>query len=269
MTTPARPLRFRLVFALGAVLLLLAALASAAVFRDSRRLRAWRETPFVQRVASLWQEREVRRATRKPPRTVIAPTVPTAQRLSQPMLARIDLDLTYVDRNSTAYTRFKSWVDSAVAGNIGYAFEATDAAMMYQLTGSTAYCDLAIRLVEQQVSAAEAAITAGRNPEVAGDSYLEVGPMISDLAQTLDSCASRIPAQQQQRWSAYAEQTIWNVWNYGSARWGNRAAPWTGWSVDNPGNNYHYSFLTATAYWALTNGRHPAWFAPWGSGDWC
>ena len=268
MTTPARPLRFRLVFALGAVLLLLAALASAAVFRDSRRLRAWRETPFVQRVASLWQEREVRRATRKPPRTVIAPTVPTAQRLSQPMLARIDLDLTYVDRNSTAYTRFKSWVDSAVAGNIGYAFEATDAAMMYQLTGSTAYCDLAIRLVEQQVSAAEAAITAGRNPEVAGDSYLEVGPMISDLAQTLDSCASRIPAQQQQRWSAYAEQTIWNVWNYGSARWGNRAAPWTGWSVDNPGNNYHYSFLTATAYWALTNGRHPAWVTFLNSQKW-
>lgn len=189
---------------------------------------------------------------------VVAPG-PSPQNQSPALLAGLNLDLTYVDLNSSAYTRFKAWVDRALAGNIGYGFETTDAALMYHFTGNTAYCDLAVRLVEQQVADAEAAIAAGTNPPVAGDSYLEVGPMIGDLTQTMDSCARRMTAQQVQRWSAYAEQTIWNVWNHGSARWGNRSAPWTGWSVDNPGNNYHYSFLTATAYWGLANGRHQAW----------
>ena len=254
MTAPAsaRSLRLRFVLVSGGVLLLIAALASAGVLR-----RYWREMPLSRRIVSLWEETEVRRPVQKPRRPPVV--APTPQRLSRPTLARIDLNLSYVNRNATAYTRFRSWVDNAVAGSVGYGFEATDAAMMYQLTRSGAYCDLAIRLVEQQVSAAEAAIAAGQNPAVAGDSYLEVGPMISDLAQTLDSCASRIPAQQKQRWSAYAEQAIWNVWNHENAGWGTRAAPWTGWSVDNPGNNYRYSFLTATAYWGLANGRRPAW----------
>lgn len=195
----------------------------------------------------------------QPPLEPAVPPGPSAQNQSPPLLAGLNLDLTYVNLNSSAYTRFKAWVDRALAGNIGYGFETTDAALMYHFTGNTAYCDLAVRLVEEQVAAAEAAIAAGTNPPVAGDSYLEVGPMISDLAQTMDSCARRMTTQQVQRWSAYAEQTIWNVWNHASARWGNRSAPWTGWSVDNPGNNYHYSFLTATAYWGLTNGRHPTW----------
>jgi hypothetical protein len=208
---------------------------------------------------SLWvAASQPRSPIAQPPAPAVAPG-PSPQNQSPPLLAGLNLDLTYVNLNSSAYTRFKAWVDRALAGNIGYGFETTDAALMYHFTGNTAYCDLAVRLVEQQVTEAEAAIAAGTNPPVAGDSYLEVGPMIGDLAQTMDSCARRMTAQQVQRWSAYAEQTIWNVWNHASARWGNRSAPWTGWSVDNPGNNYHYSFLTATAYWGLASGRHQAW----------
>ena len=168
---------------------------------------------------------------------------------------QLPITLPYVDRSSAAYTRFKGWVDSAVSGNPGYGFAAIEAAMMYQLSPEAKYCSLAVKMVEQQVSSAESAIAAGGRPDVAGDSYLEVGPMISDLAMTLRTCSASITSSQRQRWSAYAEQTIWNIWNYSNAQWGGRSFPWSGWSTDNPGNNYYYSFVEATMYWALASGN--------------
>jgi hypothetical protein len=75
--------------------------------------------------------------------------------------------------------------------------------------------------------------------------------MIRDLALAYDWCAAATTPQQRTRWEAYAEQTVWNIWNYQQATWGGRPYPWSGWSVDDPGNNYHYSFLQATMYWAL------------------
>ncbi len=57
---------------------------------------------------------------------------------------KLNVDLSFVDKKSDAYGRFKSWVDSAVAGSPGYAFSATDAALMYRLSDSKKYCDLAV-----------------------------------------------------------------------------------------------------------------------------
>lgn len=180
--------------------------------------------------------------------------ISTAQRMEIPM------NLTYVDTTRTPYSRFRTWVDNAVAGSPGYAYEARDSALMYRITRDVKYCTHAITMVDRQVSDAETAIAAGRNPEIAGDSYLEVGPMIADLATTYDTCSARVTASQRQRWSAYAEQAIWNVWHHETARWGTRSAPWSGWSVDNPGNNYHYSFIEATMMWALAT-RSPTWMS--------
>ena len=47
---------------------------------------------------------------------------------------------------------------------------------------------------------------------------------------------------------------MWNVWHHARASWGGKSHAWTGWSVDNPGNNYYYSFVEATMYWALASG---------------
>lgn len=188
-------------------------------------------------------------AAQEPPADMPLPTAPAA---SSP--GKLNVDLSFVDKKSDAYGRFKSWVDSAVAGSPGYAFSATDAALMYRLSESKKYCDLAVKMVEQQVSEAESAIASGGRPAISGDSYLEVGPHIADLALTLDSCAADISPTQRQRWSAYAEQAVWNVWNHSAAQWGGRPHPWTGWSTDNPGNNYYYSFLEATMFWALASG---------------
>lgn len=172
-----------------------------------------------------------------------------------PARAAISIDLSYVDLQSVEYQRFKTWVDQAVAGSPGYAFSATDAATMYRLTGQTQYATLAVQMIEAQVADAEAAIALGNRPEVAGDSYLEVGSMIGDLALTLDWCPTHVTQAQRNRWSAYAEQAVWNVWHPDQAQWGGHPHPWSGWSIDDPANNYYYSFLQATMYWALASGN--------------
>ena len=168
-----------------------------------------------------------------------------------PRRAGIPLDLSYVDRGSPAYARFKRWVDLAVMGAPDDGFTAYDAALLYRLDPQPAYCSLAIRMTDDEVSAAEAAIAAGDAPTIAGYSYLDVGPRIAALSLTLDSCRARIDETMRARWSAYAGQAVWNVWHPWRAHWGAWPHPWTGWATDNPGNNYHYSFLEATLYWAL------------------
>lgn len=187
--------------------------------------------------------------------TSTAVTASAARKPLPPIEPGIPLDLSYVDRSSPAYDRFRRWVDSAVAGQPGYAFSAYDAALLYRLDPKPKYCELAIRMVEKEVADAETAIADGRAPEIAGDSYLEVGPRIAALSMTLDACRDRIDDAQRARWSAFAEQVVWNVWHHLRAHWGGRPRPWTGWSVDNPGNNYYYSFVEATLYWALASGN--------------
>jgi len=161
------------------------------------------------------------------------------------------LDLSYVDRSGAAYSRFKQYVDRAVGGSFDYLFSATDAAYMAKLDGAPQYCALAKQLSEQQVSAAEAAIANGQNPSVAGDSYLGVGSAISSLALTYAWCNSTLTDAQKGRWKAYADQAIFNVWHPAQASWGGRPASWSGWAVNDPANNYYYSFMKATEFWAL------------------
>ena len=198
------------------------------------------------------------RAVARTPAIVANAVVPPAPASTSVPTSRLKLDLAYVDEKSAEYSRFRDWVDSAVRGEPGYAFNAGDAALMFRLNGSQKYCDLAVRMTESHVADAEASIAGGGRPAISGDSYLEVGPMIASLALTLDSCAASVSPAQRQRWAAYAEQAVWNVWHHAEAKWGGHPHPWTGWATDNPGNNYYYSFLEATMYWALVSGNQ-AW----------
>jgi hypothetical protein len=158
-----------------------------------------------------------------------------------------------VDPKSPEYLRFKAYVDAAVDGRPDYGFSATDAATMFAISTKGKYCELAVRLVQEQVDGALAKIAQGGRPEVAGDSYLEAGPMIGALSLTWQVCRDHLSDEQRSQWSAYAEQTVWNIWNPKSAKWGERTFEWTGWSIDNPGNNYYYSFVEATMYWGLAS----------------
>lgn len=155
-------------------------------------------------------------------------------------------------------TRFKSVVDAWVGGANTWGFQVWNAALVGQLTGQPQYCTAAVASVDAQVTAAEAAIAAGGVPVVAGDSYLDVGDYLGDLALTYDWCFDQVTATQKTRWLAYADQAIANVWDHDHATWGGHAAAWSGWATDDPGDNYYYSFLRATMLVGLaTKGEDP------------
>lgn len=173
--------------------------------------------------------------------------------LARPAAAAVTIDLAYVNQQSVAFQLFKSFVDEALAGHPDYGFSAADAAYMYRLTGQSQYATLAVQTVDAQVSEAEAAIAGGAEPDIARDQYLYSGAMIEDVALTYDWCASFVSPSQHIRWNTYAEQTVWNIWNHDDAVWNGHPHPWPGWGVDDPANNYYYSFLRATLYWGLAS----------------
>lgn len=157
-----------------------------------------------------------------------------------------------------AAVRVKNYVDAQMAGGNIYGFEPWVAALVYQATGDVRYADYAVQRTDAAVAAEEARIASGQRAEVSGDSYLYVGEVIGGLATVYDWAHDRLTPQQRSRWIAYANQAVWNVWNPTQASWGGRSFPWSGWSVDNPANNYYYSFLRATMLLGLaTHGENP------------
>ncbi len=160
-------------------------------------------------------------------------------------------------------TRFKSMVDSQLNGGNIYGFEPWYAALMYQVTGEQRYATYAIQRTDAFVTSEEALIAANQRATVAADSYLEVGPIIGSIAVVYDWTYDQLTPAQRTRWINYANQAVWNVWNYQQARWGNTTYAWSGWSIDNPSNNYYYSFLKATMLLGLAtrgeNAQAQAW----------
>lgn len=184
-------------------------------------------------------------------RLCLGATVLAMGMLATPVAAEVDLDLSYVDTNSPAWAAFATWVEQAIVGPPGYGFSATDAATYARVTGSSAACTLAAGLVRAEYQAAQVSIGQGVRPAIAGDSYLEVGPRVRDIALTVDWCPAALSAGERALWLDFAHQAVWNVWNHEDAEWNGQSFPWSGWSVNDPGNNYHFSFLTATAYWVF------------------
>ena len=168
-----------------------------------------------------------------------------------------------VNTGAASATRFKSLVDAEVAGNRAYDFQPWYAALMGKITGSASYCSFAVARTESFVASEEALISANQRATVAGDSYLEVGPIIGNVALVYDWCRDSMTATQRTRWMNYANQAVWNVWNYQQAKWGSTTYAWSGWSIDNPVNNYYYSFLEATMLLGLAtygeNSQAQAW----------
>ncbi|HUJ59867.1 MAG TPA: hypothetical protein VLX92_15290 [Kofleriaceae bacterium] len=155
--------------------------------------------------------------------------------------------------------RFQKMVDGWVGGQDVYGFSDWNAAMVGQLTGDPKYCAAAIKDIDSDVMAADAAIGSGNAPDVAGDDYLQVGGDIGDLALTYDWCYDAIPSDRRTAWLAYANQAVSNVWDPDHAMWGSKSVPWSGWAVDDPSDNYYYSFLRATMLLGLAEkGDDPA-----------
>lgn len=165
--------------------------------------------------------------------------------------------------NVPAALRFKSMVDGQLAGANHYAFEPWFAALLYQVTGQAEYGAYAVAQSDAFVAAEEALIAGGQRPEVAFDSYLYVGDHIGSLMLVYDWCYTLLTPAQRARWLAYANQAVWNVWHHEQAEWGGNPFPWSGWSVDNPANNYYYSFLRATMTLGLSSRGENAQAQTW------
>jgi hypothetical protein len=185
-------------------------------------------------------------------------------------------DFNSPNRSADAYARLKAQVDDAVrvtaalpstttyeqlvgALNSGhYGYSAVDSVVMFRLTGEVQYIDQALCMADLFIASENRKIAAGTQPEIAGDSYLEVGHFLEQVALSYDYGYARLTPAQRTAWEAYANQALYNVWNPDSARWGSVSRPWSGWSINDPGNNYYYSFMKATSLWALAT-QNASW----------
>jgi hypothetical protein len=145
-----------------------------------------------------------------------------------------------------AATRFQNMVDDQLNGGDVYDFDNWNAALLGQLTGSAKYCTFAVQAIDAEVMTAQSEIASGNAPDVSSDDYLDVGDDIGDLALVYDWCYDTLTSDQRTAWLSYANQAVTNVWNPDSATWGGSAASWDGWAIDDPDDNYYYSFLRAT-----------------------
>lgn len=162
-----------------------------------------------------------------------------------------------LDAGAPSAVRFREIVDLELGGADIYAFEGWYAALIGKLTDDPRYCTYAVDMVDGFVSEEEAMVRGGGVPRAAGDSYLEVGNFVGDVMLTYDWCFDAASVAQKTRWLDYAAQAVWNVWHPEEATWGGRSTPWSGWSIDNPSNNYYYSFLRATMLFGLgAHGEH-------------
>jgi hypothetical protein len=170
-------------------------------------------------------------------------------------------DYLQIPISSPIYQAFKGWVDDNVDGaEPDGEFSTRDAVIMFARTGDAHYIERAIALVDADVQRAEARIAAGEQPTVAGDNYLDVGAVMEELALTYDYGFSRLTQSQKDRWKNYGDQVISNLWSPATATWGG-APPgtfdWSAWAINDPGNNYNYSFILATELWALATQSQP------------
>ena len=195
-----------------------------------------------------------------------------------PTLSCLQQLLAYVPTPSTTVTpakRFLAIVDDekASASNTtyywknpkNYLFQSWQAALMYKVKGDASYGTFAVQRIDKLVADEEALIATNNVPYVARDSFLDIGQWIGDVALVYDWCYDLLTPTQRTRWLNYMNQSVYNVWNQASARWGGTwngtawtggfASPGNGWAANDPYNNYYYSFLRATMLLGLaTNG---------------
>lgn len=196
----------------------------------------------------------------------LADGAPFVAPTDHPFIQLTDFDA--VDRTSDAFTRLKAEVDTAVmvtstmaasstyddlVTKLDYGYSCTDSIVMYHLTGDAKYLGQAIAMVDLYVKSENALIASGKVPVIAGDSYLDIGEYMEQLALTYDYGYKTLSPEQRTTWETFAEMAITNLWNASSAKWSSVDGTWDSWATSDPGDNYYYSFMKATELWALAD----------------
>ncbi len=193
--------------------------------------------------------------TPTPPTSPVYPTVHPHVFLTSATHTRLAAS---VSAATTPWTTFKNVFDRWMGGDDIWGFSAWNAALVGNLVGDTSYCAQAIATDDAEVTAAASAASSNTLPVVAGDDYLQVGPMVGDVALVYDWCYAQLTSAQRTSWIAYMNQAVSNVWHPTTASWSGKSMPWNGWAVNDPNDNYYYSFLTATMLVGLaTYGENP------------
>lgn len=187
---------------------------------------------------------------------------------TRPFISLADYDS--VSRTGAAYLRLKTVVDNVVnltnalptnatwadveatVKNRYYEYSVTDSVIMYRLTNDAKYIQQAVRMMNIFVANENALIASNTRPTIAVSNYLYSGKVIEQLALTYDYGYSYLTATERAAIETLVNQTLFNIWNHTAARWSSTFSnTWSGWSTDDPGNNFYYSFLKGTQLWAL------------------
>jgi hypothetical protein len=175
--------------------------------------------------------------------------------------------------NSEELVRLKNWVDLALE-TPQYDSILEDAIIIYSRAQACGwenpqqYINHAVSFIDAFVTSEQALIDAGNRPSISGDSYLEIGHHLQELSLAYDWGYDLLTPTQRERWAAYANRALHNVWDcdHNSEFWlrtnGSTMISdpqWSCWSINDPGNNYHFSFLKATMTWAMAS-QDTSWF---------
>ncbi len=138
----------------------------------------------------------------------------------------------------TATAEWNTWIslvsDRLANGSYEDVF-AWHLALLYQITGNPDYAQRALALVDAQI--------ANGMDDERYNQFLYICYQMQDAACVYDWCYHLLTANQRNTWRNYMNQVLTELWNNND----NPYYTWAGWAVDDPGNNYHYSFLLATA----------------------
>ncbi|MCK5407941.1 MAG: DUF4962 domain-containing protein, partial [Candidatus Krumholzibacteria bacterium] len=135
------------------------------------------------------------------------------------------------------WTSFKNWVDGDP--DQYYKPKARDLLLAYYTTQDNSYAQRAI-------SVADATISDGFGSE-RSDSYYHIHRYVKNVAIVYDQLSDQLSASQRTTYINYINQMMTELWN----PFNNPYHTWSGWSVNDPGNNYYYSFMLATVYAAM------------------
>ena len=165
-----------------------------------------------------------------------------------------------IAESNPIFQKFKSFVNAAVEhGEFASEYSAAFGDVMFARTGQAKYVEDSIKRVQKQVEAGNAAIAAGKAPTIAGDDFLEIGPELEEVALTYDWGFNLLTSSQKTEWLAYGEKVLSNLWSPRTSTWGGTtgSGEWAGWAINDPGDNYYYSFIEATQMWALATHSTP------------
>lgn len=160
------------------------------------------------------------------------------------------------------------------------------------------YLRAAIKVKDREITQEFDLVSSNTTPNVQYNQSLYEGPVVRDVAYTFDYGYDLLTLEQKEKWSAYVEQVLSQHWSLVLSSWDatqkkylgashgtatncwhwkpewttkktafsgapgtcvNLPASGAGWAVNDPGNNYFYSFVTSTLSWAISS-RNTKWF---------